>query len=65
MNNKVCVVGAGSWGANHINSLLQLDALGGIVESKKELLASFIKFKIEFRSSSNDFSLFIMANYNQ
>lgn len=42
MNKKVCVVGAGSWGANHIKSLLQLDSLGGIVESKKEILDSFI-----------------------
>ena len=43
MKNKVCVVGAGNWGKNHINSLLQLESLGGIVESKKELRESFIR----------------------
>ena len=41
MKKNICVVGAGSWGKNHINSLLQLGALGGIVELKKELIASF------------------------
>ena len=41
MKNKVCVVGAGNWGKNHINSLLHLGSLGGIVESKKQLRKSF------------------------
>ena len=43
MKNKVCVVGAGNWGKNHIRSLLHLESLGGIVESKKELRESFAK----------------------
>ena len=30
---KVCVVGAGNWGQNHIRTLSELDALGGVVES--------------------------------
>ena len=38
MNKKICVVGAGSWGKNHIRTLHELGLLGGIVESDKELL---------------------------
>ena len=33
MKKKVCVVGAGRWGMNHIRTLDDLDALGAIVES--------------------------------
>jgi len=40
MNKKVCVVGAGYWGKNHIKTLYQLGALGGIVESDSSLLES-------------------------
>jgi len=40
MNKRICVVGAGYWGKNHINSLNQLGALSGIVESDKNLLNS-------------------------
>jgi UDP-2-acetamido-3-amino-2,3-dideoxy-glucuronate N-acetyltransferase len=35
---KVCVVGAGRWGLNHIKTLHSLDALGGIVESNNDVL---------------------------
>ena len=38
MNKKICVVGAGYWGKNHIRTLHELGLLGGIVESDKELL---------------------------
>jgi UDP-2-acetamido-3-amino-2,3-dideoxy-glucuronate N-acetyltransferase len=37
---KVCVVGAGRWGMNHIKTLNNLNALGGIVESNVEVLDS-------------------------
>ena len=37
-NKKVCVVGAGYWGKNHIRTLHELGYLGGIVEQKKDLL---------------------------
>ena len=30
---KICVVGSGRWGLNHINTLLKLNALGGIVDT--------------------------------
>ncbi|MCK5145759.1 Gfo/Idh/MocA family oxidoreductase [bacterium] len=33
MNYKVCVVGAGRWGKNHIKTLIGLEALGGVVEA--------------------------------
>lgn len=42
---KICVIGAGRWGSNHIRTLQQLGALGGIVEVReertKELLGEF------------------------
>ncbi len=33
VNKKVCVVGAGRWGKNHIKTLHSLNCLGGIVEA--------------------------------
>lgn len=30
--NKICVVGAGRWGMNHVRTLKNLDMLGGVVE---------------------------------
>jgi len=38
MLNKICVVGAGHWGINHIKTLYSLDALGGVVEKDKRAL---------------------------
>jgi len=32
-NKKICVVGAGNWGMNHIRTLYSLGALGGVVDS--------------------------------
>lgn len=32
MKNKICVIGAGNWGINHIKTLSKLNSLGGIVE---------------------------------
>ena len=37
---SVCVVGAGHWGKNHIRTLSQLGALGGVVESNSEVSSS-------------------------
>jgi UDP-2-acetamido-3-amino-2,3-dideoxy-glucuronate N-acetyltransferase len=34
-NVKICVVGAGRWGTNHIKTLKNLGALAGIVESRE------------------------------
>ena len=35
MGKKICVVGAGYWGQNHIKTLAKLNALGGIVDLDK------------------------------
>ena len=31
-NNKICVVGAGPWGLNHIRTLQKIGSLGGVVD---------------------------------
>ena len=38
MLKRICVVGGGYWGKNHIRTLAELGYLGGIVETNKELL---------------------------
>ena len=40
---KLCVVGAGNWGKNHINTLIQLDSLAGIVDTNNNRLSIFKK----------------------
>lgn len=42
-NKNVCVVGAGYWGKNHIRTLHELAALGGIVEPNQDTLNRFTK----------------------
>lgn len=42
-DRKVCVVGAGYWGKNHIRTLYELDSLGGIVENNTVLLQDISK----------------------
>jgi len=42
-NKKICVVGAGHWGKNHIRTLNELGVLGGIVESNQETLNHFLE----------------------
>ena len=44
-NYKICVVGAGRWGLNHIKTLEKLHFLGGVVDSNNLTL---IKIKKEF-----------------
>ncbi len=42
MNNKrICVVGAGNWGKNHINTLNQLNSLAGLVDKDDNQLNIF------------------------
>jgi predicted dehydrogenase len=43
MNKKICVIGAGRWGINHIKTLLKLDALGAVVESSEERILELKK----------------------
>ena len=61
-NNKICVVGAGPWGLNHIRTLQKIGSLGGVVELDNSILGDVKKefpncltfqsidesFKIEF-----------------
>ena len=46
-NKKICVVGAGKWGKNHINTLASLNCLGGIIDNDDSQL---IKFKDKYPS---------------
>ena len=41
MNRKVCVIGAGRWGKNHLSTLNKLGALGGLVEQDKNAIKRF------------------------
>ena len=41
-NKKICVVGAGNWGMNHIKTLQKLNVLSGIVEKNVDL-AEYLK----------------------
>jgi UDP-2-acetamido-3-amino-2,3-dideoxy-glucuronate N-acetyltransferase len=41
MNKKICVVGAGRWGKNHVKTLSELHCLGGIVDANTATLAWF------------------------
>lgn len=38
MNRKICVIGGGYWGKNHIKTLHEMGNLGGIVETDKDRL---------------------------
>ena len=40
MDKRVCVIGGGYWGKNHIRTLHEIGALNGIVESDKKILES-------------------------
>jgi len=42
-NIKICVVGAGYWGKNHIRSLSELNSLGAVVESDKNQIIEIKK----------------------
>lgn len=40
-DKKICVIGGGNWGKNHINTLNKLGFLGGIVDSSELLVNSY------------------------
>ena len=42
-NYKICVIGAGNWGMNHIRTLNELNALGGIVDKNPGSIKSFVR----------------------
>jgi UDP-2-acetamido-3-amino-2,3-dideoxy-glucuronate N-acetyltransferase len=35
MNRRVCVIGAGRWGSNHVSTLASMGALGGVVDKRE------------------------------
>lgn len=37
---RICVVGAGRWGRNHVRALAEIGALGGVVDSRAEVRAA-------------------------
>lgn len=41
MNKKICVIGAGRWGKNHVRTLADLGSLAGIVDANKDTLTWF------------------------
>ena len=43
MNKRICVVGAGRWGKNHIRTLRELGCLAGIIETNADTRAEFKK----------------------
>lgn len=48
MNKKICVVGGGYWGKNHIKTLYEMGNLGGIVETDKNRLDEHLsKFPVQ------------------
>ena len=40
MNKKICVIGSGKWGINHVKTLNKLDCLSGIVDQNIDVLDS-------------------------
>ena len=68
MRKRVCVIGAGRWGKNHIRTLQQLGALAGIVESNSSLHAELkekypgAKIFVDYREAAKeDFDGFTIA----
>lgn len=55
-NGKICVIGAGGWGKNHINTLSRLGHLYGIVDTDKSILNHFntLNKNINFHTSVED-----------
>ena len=66
---NICVIGAGKWGKNHIQTLYDLGHLGGIVDQNKQLLNDYemeypnisIYQNVEDALMNNDFIGFIIA----
>lgn len=55
MNEKICVIGGGRWGENHIRTLRELGKLAAIVEPSEERLAELIeKYPVDGFTSLDD-----------
>jgi UDP-2-acetamido-3-amino-2,3-dideoxy-glucuronate N-acetyltransferase len=53
MDKKICVIGAGRWGKNHIKTLHNLGCLAGIVEADEDTLQKFSEMYPEAAVFSN------------
>lgn len=62
-NKKLCVVGAGNWGKNHINTLNQLNCLAGVVD-KDDTLLNIFKIKYPFIKTYNNVKDTLDDNYD-
>ncbi len=69
MNKSVCVIGAGYWGGNHINTLINMRVDVGIVDPNKERLNFFSKNYPKIRihtdlndALSHDYSAYIVSS---
>jgi len=63
MGKKICVIGAGYWGRNHIRTLNELGSLGGIVESDTTTLKE-IQVKYDNVSVYNNLSDSLNDDYD-
>jgi UDP-2-acetamido-3-amino-2,3-dideoxy-glucuronate N-acetyltransferase len=55
MERKICVIGGGYWGKNHIKTLYEMGNLGGIVETDKDRLAEHLsKYAVQGFSDLED-----------
>ncbi len=52
-HKKICVIGAGNWGKNHIKTLDQISSLGGIVDVDSKILEKY-KDKYPYIQIFND-----------
>jgi len=53
MNKKICVIGAGYWGKNHVKTLSKLNALSGIVELDNNILDNLLDAYPRIKGHSN------------
>lgn len=67
MCKRICVVGGGRWGQNHIKTLFEMGNLGGIVESNETRLNDLIaKYPVKgfsnlYDAMNDDFDGFVVA----
>lgn len=62
-NKRICVVGAGNWGKNHINTLNQLNCLAGVVD-KDDTQLNIFKTKYPFIKIYNNINDVLDDNYD-
>ena len=63
MRKKICVIGAGNWGSNHIRTLYELGSLGGVVDSDRRALIK-IKAKYDNLNVYNNLSDSLSDDYD-